>query len=121
MADDYERLAEKTELTYEEALALKKEMVKRHEIDETLADLVHPAAGWRVATRMTKSEAVNFLNQPPPTLPGEASVTNRPDGTVDIYWYGIPAVCNVSSAELDQAPAIRAALTATAARRQWAA
>ena len=46
MADDYERLAEKTELTYEEALALKKEMVKRHEIDETLADLVHPAAGW---------------------------------------------------------------------------
>ena len=73
------------------ALALKKEMVKRHEIDETLADLVHPAAGWRVATRMTKSEAVNFLNQPPPTLPGEASVTNRPDGTVDIYWYGRPS------------------------------
>jgi hypothetical protein len=27
MADDYERLAEKTELTYQEALALKKEMV----------------------------------------------------------------------------------------------
>ena len=76
MADDYERLAEKTELTYEEALALKKEMVKRLEIDETLAD---------------KSEAVNFLNQPPPTLPGEASVTNRPDGTVDIYWYGHPS------------------------------
>ena len=61
IADDYERLAEKTELTYEEALALKKEMVKRLEIDETLADLVHPATGWRVATRMTKSEAVNFL------------------------------------------------------------
>lgn len=33
MADDDERLA--TELTYEEALALKKEMVKRLEIDET--------------------------------------------------------------------------------------
>jgi hypothetical protein len=45
MADDYERLAEKTELTYQEALALKKEMVKRLEIDETLADLVHPATG----------------------------------------------------------------------------
>ncbi len=39
MADDYERLAEKTELTYEEALALKKEMVKRLEIDETLPRL----------------------------------------------------------------------------------
>ena len=91
MADDYERLAEKTELTYEEALALKKEMVKRLEVDETLADLVHPATGWRVATRMTKSEAVNFLNEPPPTPPGEASVTNRPDGTVDIYWYGRPS------------------------------
>ena len=63
MADDYERLAEKTELTYEEALALKKEMVKRLEIDETLADLVHPATGWRVATRMTKSEALKFLER----------------------------------------------------------
>jgi hypothetical protein len=40
---------------------------------------------------MTKSEAVNFLNESPPTLPGEASVTNRADGTVDIYWYGRPS------------------------------
>jgi chromosome segregation and condensation protein ScpB len=91
MADDYERLAEKTELTYDEALALKKEMLKREENEQTHADLVHPAAGWRVATRMTKSEAVNFLNESPPTLPGEASVTNRADGTVDIYWYGHPS------------------------------
>jgi hypothetical protein len=91
MADDYERLAEKTELSYEEALALKEEIRKRGESGELVADLVHPATGWRVATRMNKSEAVNFLNAPPPTKPGEASVTNRPDGTVDIYWYGRPS------------------------------
>jgi len=77
-------------LIYEEALALKKEMVKRLEGDETLADLVHPATGWRVATRMTKSEAVNFSNEPPRRCQ-EASVTNRHDGTVDIYWYGRPS------------------------------
>jgi hypothetical protein len=91
MADEYERLTEKTELTYEEALALKKELRKRDDIGELAADLVHPALGWRVATRMNRSEAVNFLNQPPLTQPGEASVTNRPDGTVDIYWFGRPS------------------------------
>jgi hypothetical protein len=37
---------------------------------------------------MSNFEAASFLNAPPPTLPGEASVTNRPDGTVDIYWFG---------------------------------
>jgi len=38
-------------------------MVKRLEIDETLADLVHPATGWGVATRITKSEALKFLER----------------------------------------------------------
>jgi hypothetical protein len=87
MVDDYERLAEKTELSYEEALALKEEIRKRGQIGEIGADLVYPAR-WRVVTRMSNFEAASFLNAPPPTLPGEASVTNRPDGTVDIYWFG---------------------------------
>ena len=91
MSDEYERLADKTELSYEEALALKEEMRKLEEIPERLADLVHPAEGWRIATRMSPTEAVNFLNAPPASKPGEASVTNRPDGTVDIYWYGRPS------------------------------
>jgi len=72
---------------------------------------------------MTKSEAVNFLNEPPPPLPGEASVTNRPDGTVDIYWYGRRLILLSGSGEATNcwgAPT-RTALTATVARRQWAA
>jgi hypothetical protein len=88
MADEYERLTEKTELSYEEALALKEEIRKREETREKfVADLVHPAR-WHVTTRMTAFQAASFLNAPPLTRPGEASVTNRPDGTVDIYWFG---------------------------------
>jgi hypothetical protein len=87
MTDDYERLAEMTELSYEEALALKEEIRKRGQIGEIGGDRVHPDR-WHVVTRMRNFEAVTFLNAPPPTLPGEASVTNRPDGTVDIYWFG---------------------------------
>ena len=76
-----------------------------------LADLVHPATGWRVATRMTKSEAVNFLNEPPPTLPGEASVTNRPDSERSISTgTGAPAVCSLArTREQDQAAPTRTA------------
>jgi hypothetical protein len=87
MADEYERLAEKTELSYEEALALKEEIRKRGQIGEIGAD-VHHSAGWHVVTRMSNFDAVNFLNAPPRTLPGEANLTTRPDGTVDIYWFG---------------------------------
>ena len=88
MADEYERLTEKTELSYEEALALKEEMRKRGENGELAADLVHPSK-WHVATKMSNTEARNFLNAPPLTRPGEGMVTNRPDGKVDVYWWGI--------------------------------
>jgi hypothetical protein len=37
---------------------------------------------------MSAFQAVSFLNAPPLTRPGEASVTNAPDGKVDIYWFG---------------------------------
>jgi hypothetical protein len=43
MADEYERLTDKIELSYEEAVALKEEMRKREESGVLVADLVHPA------------------------------------------------------------------------------
>jgi hypothetical protein len=86
MADDYERLADKTELSYEEALALKEEVRRRNETEVPVADLVHPAR-WHAVTRIDMFAALSFLNAPPLTRPGEAMVTNRPDGTVNIYWF----------------------------------
>ena len=86
MADDYERLADKIELSHKEALALKEEMRKREEYGELAADLVHPAR-WHVVSRMDSFEAASFLNQSPLTQPGEGMVSNRSDGKVDIYWF----------------------------------
>jgi hypothetical protein len=88
MANEYKRLTEKAELTYEEALALKEEIQRREENrTELAADLIHPAR-WHITTRMSALQAVSFLNAPPLTQPGEACVTSRPDGTVDVYWFG---------------------------------
>jgi hypothetical protein len=86
MADDYERFADKIELSHEEALALKEEMRKREEYGEVAADLVHPAR-WHVVSRMDSFAAASFLNQSPLTRPGEGMVSNRSDGKVDIYWF----------------------------------
>jgi hypothetical protein len=86
MADAYEGLAEKTELSYEEALALKEEIRKRTETPPAGDPHVIPAR-WNIATRLTNTEAVNFLNATPQTQPGEVSVTSRSDGKVDIYWW----------------------------------
>ena len=86
MADDYERLVEKTELSYEEAVALKEEMRKREESGVLVADLVHPAR-WHIVSRTDGFAAASFLNTAPLTRPGEGMVSNRPDGKVDIYWF----------------------------------
>jgi hypothetical protein len=86
MADDYERLADKTELSYEEALALKEEMQKRVEDGGITDDLAHPAM-WHVVSRTDRFAAASFLNMAPLTRPGEGMVSNRPDGMVDIYWF----------------------------------
>ena len=88
MADEYERITEKIELSYEEALAVKEEMRKREENGELAANLVHPSR-WLVATKMSNFEAASFLNASPLTRPGEGMVTNRPDGKVDVYWWGV--------------------------------
>lgn len=86
MADDYERLADKIELSYEEAVALKEEMRRRGETGELAFDLVHPAR-WHGVRRMDLFAALSFLNTAPLTRPGEGMVSNRPDGMVDIYWF----------------------------------
>jgi hypothetical protein len=87
VADEYERLAEKTELSYEEALTLKEEVRKRAEPGEFEERGTLPGR-WHVILKMNSTQARNFLNATPITPPGEAMVTNRPDGNVDIYlWW----------------------------------
>jgi hypothetical protein len=71
-------MAEGTELTYEGALALKEEVARSMD-----------AAGgplWRVVSMPSAQAAADFLNRPPRQRAGEASVTNRPDGSVDVYF-----------------------------------
>jgi len=74
----------KTELSYEEALALKDELQKRQEIQEVAAD--HVGLVWKVFTSPDMFKATNFLNTSPVTPAGHAIVTNRADGKVDVYW-----------------------------------
>ena len=91
MADEYERLAEKTELSLRRSSRPQEGIAHtRRAPEKSFSTWYTRRLGWRVATRMNRSEAVNFLNAPPLTQPGEASVTNRSDGTVDIYWYRAP-------------------------------
>jgi hypothetical protein len=80
MAEATERIAEK-ELSYDEALALKEEI--RQNVNDP------PIPRWHVVTRVSPSDARNFLNIPPAQGPGEATVTNRPDGKVDVYFWAL--------------------------------
>ena len=90
MADEYDaapQREDRIEVTRKLSRSRKK-MRKRGENGELAADLAHPSR-WQLATRMSKQpKHRNFLNAPPLTRPGEGMVTNRPDGTVDVYWLG---------------------------------
>jgi hypothetical protein len=88
MADDYESLAEKTELTYEEAIALKEEIQKRGDQVQFAADVVLPPKKWNLTIALSPNEAAAFLNTTPAQGPGEAMVNYRPSGQLDVYWYG---------------------------------
>jgi hypothetical protein len=68
-------MAEKTELTAEEAVAHKQSSVGI------------AAKIWRVTTSANPAAAANFLNLNPAQGAGEASLTNRADGRVDVYYY----------------------------------
>lgn len=42
---------------------------------------------WRVINRANRAEAVAFINLSPAQGAGEAAYSNRPDGTVDTYYF----------------------------------
>jgi hypothetical protein len=68
-------MAEQTEMTTEEAVAHKESSVGI------------AAKIWRIVTVANPSAAVNFLNLAPAQGAGEASLTNRADGRVDVYFF----------------------------------
>jgi len=46
-----------------------------------------PGAIWRVINRPNRDSAVAFINLAPAQKAGEAAFSNRPDGTVDTYFF----------------------------------
>ena len=46
-----------------------------------------PGAIWRVINRPNRDSAVAFINLAPAQKAGEAAFSNRPDGTVDTYYF----------------------------------
>jgi hypothetical protein len=42
---------------------------------------------WRVINRPNRDAAVAFINLAPAQGAGEAAYSNRPDGTVDTYYF----------------------------------
>jgi len=65
--------------TYDEAVALKKSVV----------DVSVPGdyPRWFHSVVDEAVSVQTFLNAPPKQGPGEACVTNRPDGKVDVHWW----------------------------------
>jgi hypothetical protein len=86
-------MAEETELTYEEALALKEDLAGRPAPPEGLP-LEGPgeppgalARIWRVTQAPDAGAAAALLNRPPRQGAGEASMTNLPNGRVEVYFF----------------------------------
>ncbi|HEY0392855.1 MAG TPA: hypothetical protein VGD01_00025 [Candidatus Elarobacter sp.] len=46
-----------------------------------------PAKIWRHVNVPNAAAAISFINAPPPQGAGEASFTNGPNGSVDVYYY----------------------------------
>jgi hypothetical protein len=65
--------------TYEEAIAFKDRVVD--------VSVLGGVQRWFHSVVDVPIQAQTFLNRPPAQGPGEASVTNRADGKVDVYWY----------------------------------
>jgi hypothetical protein len=64
--------------------ALLKEAIQRARAAPGVAG---PGATWHVINQPNPNAAVNFINQPPAQVAGEAAFSNRPDGTVDVYYF----------------------------------
>ena len=64
--------------THEAALADKRErMAAQPAIVQT----------WHTAVLPTPEDAVDFLNEPPAQVAGQAFASNRADGQVDVYYF----------------------------------
>lgn len=68
-------VAEQTVMSEEEAVAHKESSVGI------------AAKIWRVTIAATPAAAANFLNLAPAQGAGEASLSNRADGRVDVYFF----------------------------------
>jgi hypothetical protein len=53
----------------------------------TATSTAGPGAIWRVINRPDRASAVAFINLTPAQGAGEAAFSNRPDGTVDTYYF----------------------------------
>jgi hypothetical protein len=51
------------------------------------AAAVPGAKTWHVVTQPNPQAATDFVNLDPAQGAGEVSITNRPDGTVDVYYF----------------------------------
>jgi hypothetical protein len=65
--------------------------VTEDEADKRKAALASRDAGYKMWHHDIKRDpyaAINWLNTWPTQVAGEAFVANRPDGEVDVYWFG---------------------------------
>jgi hypothetical protein len=68
--------------------------VKRSIVEPLARSIVTPGAPivalaktWHHINVANAAAAVSFINAPPPQGAGEASFTNGPNGTVDVYYF----------------------------------
>ncbi|MCW3475603.1 hypothetical protein [Limobrevibacterium gyesilva] len=63
-------------------------LLKRAQAPAAAAQAVAPSVKiWRTVTVATPAAAVAFLNAPPPQGAGEASLSDLPNGNVQVYYF----------------------------------
>lgn len=75
-------------------MADKPEAVKRAIIEPSLKAMQAPGAAltlhvktWHHVNEPNAAAAISFINASPPQGAGEASFTNGPNGSVDVYYF----------------------------------
>ena len=53
----------------------------------SVASVTAPVKTWRHVQEPDPQAAVDFVNLAPAQVAGEVSMANRPDGSVDVYYY----------------------------------
>jgi hypothetical protein len=67
--------------------ALLKGAIQRARTAAGAAPGAPPGAIWNYINRPDPISARDFINAAPPQGAGEAAFSNRPDGTVDVYYF----------------------------------